>query len=173
MSQRLFYIYYICPRQDCQACFGGFCYIFSAYKMQYVFKSVFAKSKRAQEPTFLRSFFWCGRWDLNPHVIDTRTSNVPVCRFQHFRSNRIDCERYNTTIHTQKSSLLRKFYSRIAKKRPAPPEVFLRGRRAVYEEKRKWQIRRGSFRAADQGSATSPWQPPAPYRLQRHRGGRR
>ena len=53
--------------------------------MQYVFKSVFAKSKRAQEPTFLRSFFWCGRWDLNPHVIDTRTSNVPVCRFQHFR----------------------------------------------------------------------------------------
>ena len=28
---------------------------------------------------------WCGRWDLNPHVIDTRTSNVPVCRFQHFR----------------------------------------------------------------------------------------
>lgn len=29
--------------------------------------------------------FWCGRWDLNPHVIDTRTSNVPVCRFQHFR----------------------------------------------------------------------------------------
>lgn len=32
--------------------------------MQYVFKSVFAKSKRAQEPTFLRSFFWCGRWDF-------------------------------------------------------------------------------------------------------------
>lgn len=28
---------------------------------------------------------WCGRWDLNPHVMDTRTSNVPVCRFQHFR----------------------------------------------------------------------------------------
>ena len=28
---------------------------------------------------------WCGRWDLNPHVIDTRTSNVPVCRFPHFR----------------------------------------------------------------------------------------
>ena len=64
MSQRLFYIYYICPRQDCQVCSGGFCYIFSAYKMQYVFKSVFAKSKRAQEPTFLRSFFWCGRWDF-------------------------------------------------------------------------------------------------------------
>ena len=28
---------------------------------------------------------WCGRWDLNPHVMDTRTSNVPVCLFQHFR----------------------------------------------------------------------------------------
>ena len=34
----------------------------------------------------LGSFFiWCGRWDLNPHVMDTRTSNVPVCLFQHFR----------------------------------------------------------------------------------------
>lgn len=130
----------------------------------------FTKRKRRPKASFS---FWCGRWDLNPHVIDTRTSNVPVCRFQHFRSNRIDCERYNTTIRTQKSSLLRKFYSRIAKKRPAPPEVSFRGRRAVYEEKRKWQIRRGSFRAAGQGSATSPWQPPASYRLQRHRGGRR
>ena len=29
---------------------------------------------------------WCERWDLNPHVIDTRTSNVPVCLFQHSRS---------------------------------------------------------------------------------------
>ena len=34
-------------------------------------------------------FFWCGRWDLNPHVIDTRTSNVPVCRFQHFRKSHL------------------------------------------------------------------------------------
>ena len=33
--------------------------------------------------------FWCGRWDLNPHVIDTRTSNVPVCRFQHFRKSHL------------------------------------------------------------------------------------
>ena len=131
------------------------------------------QKKKASNPHGYWLSRWCGRWDLNPHVMDTRTSNVPVCRFQHFRSNRIDCERYNTTIHTQKSSLLQKFYSRIAKKRPAPPEENLRGRRAVYEEKRKWQIRRGSFRAAGQGSATSPWQPPAPYRLQRHRGGRR
>ena len=35
------------------------------------------------------TFVWCGRWDLNPHVIDTRTSNVPVCRFQHFRKSHL------------------------------------------------------------------------------------
>ena len=42
----------------------------------------FTKRKRRPKASFS---FWCGRWDLNPHVIDTRTSNVPVCRFQHFR----------------------------------------------------------------------------------------
>ena len=26
---------------------------------------------------------------MNPHVIDTRTSNVPVCRFQHFRKSHL------------------------------------------------------------------------------------
>ena len=31
------------------------------------------------------STVWCGKWDLNPYVIDTRPSNVPVCRFQHCR----------------------------------------------------------------------------------------
>lgn len=31
-------------------------------------------------------FCWCGRWDLNPYVMDTRPSNVPVCRFQHYRA---------------------------------------------------------------------------------------
>ena len=40
------------------------------------------KRKRRPKASFS---FWCGRWDLNPHVMDTRTSNVPVCRFQHFR----------------------------------------------------------------------------------------
>ena len=29
--------------------------------------------------------FWCEQWDLNPHVINTRPSNVPVCQFQHAR----------------------------------------------------------------------------------------
>ena len=28
---------------------------------------------------------WCARRDLNPYVVDTRTSNVPVCQFQHSR----------------------------------------------------------------------------------------
>ena len=28
---------------------------------------------------------WCARRDLNPYVEDTRTSNVPVCQFQHSR----------------------------------------------------------------------------------------
>ena len=28
---------------------------------------------------------WCEGGDLNPHVVDTRTSNAPVCQFQHPR----------------------------------------------------------------------------------------
>ena len=29
---------------------------------------------------------YCGRWDLNPHVVtDTRSLVLPVCQFQHFR----------------------------------------------------------------------------------------
>ena len=28
---------------------------------------------------------WCARRDLNPYAISTRTSNVPVCQFQHSR----------------------------------------------------------------------------------------
>ena len=47
-----------------------------------IFPSEGAGLSRYYRPSFS---FWCGRWDLNPHVIDTRTSNVPVCRFQHFR----------------------------------------------------------------------------------------
>ena len=31
------------------------------------------------------ALFWCEERDLNPHVKDTRTSNVPVCLFQHPR----------------------------------------------------------------------------------------
>ena len=33
----------------------------------------------------LLPFIWCGKWDLNPYVKDTRPSNVPVCLFQHYR----------------------------------------------------------------------------------------
>ena len=43
------------------------------------------REKENSHSETLWEFSWCGRWDLNPHVIDTRTSNVPVCRFQHFR----------------------------------------------------------------------------------------
>ena len=50
-----------------------------------VIKVYTRKAKRALQLALQRSFLWCGRWDLNPHVMDTRTSNVPVCRFQHFR----------------------------------------------------------------------------------------
>ena len=35
-------------------------------------------------------FFWCERWDLNPHdLTDTSTSSLPVCRFQHARKRNI------------------------------------------------------------------------------------
>ena len=33
-----------------------------------------------------RFLSWCARRDLNPYVINTRPSNVPVCQFQHSRS---------------------------------------------------------------------------------------
>ena len=33
-----------------------------------------------------RLLSWCARRDLNPYVINTRPSNVPVCQFQHSRS---------------------------------------------------------------------------------------
>ena len=33
----------------------------------------------------VRFLTWCARRDLNPYVVDTRTSNVPVCQFQHSR----------------------------------------------------------------------------------------
>lgn len=33
----------------------------------------------------IRQNKWCEQWDLNPHAISTRPSNVPVCRFQHAR----------------------------------------------------------------------------------------
>ena len=43
------------------------------------------QKKKASNPHGYWLSRWCGRWDLNPHVMDTRTSNVPVCLFQHFR----------------------------------------------------------------------------------------
>ena len=42
------------------------------------------KTKKERSDNSERSV-WCGKWDLNPYVEDTRTSNVPVCLFQHCR----------------------------------------------------------------------------------------
>ena len=47
-----------------------------------------AKNKRRPKGVF---YFWCERWDLNPHVYsDTSTSSLPVCRFQHARLSLTD-----------------------------------------------------------------------------------
>ena len=46
-------------------------------------KKVSDENKGEQPSSF--SLIWCGKWDLNPYVKDTRPSNVPVCLFQHTR----------------------------------------------------------------------------------------
>ena len=49
----------------------------------YYFPCNCKKIKGEQPSSF--SLYWCGKWDLNPYVKDTRPSNVPVCLFQHYR----------------------------------------------------------------------------------------
>ena len=49
------------------------------------FKSHFLQKKKPRQAKAYLGF-WCAKWDLNPYVVDTRTSNVPVCLFQHSRS---------------------------------------------------------------------------------------
>ena len=44
---------------------------------------------------FFSTIFLCEQWDLNPHVINTRPSNVPVCQFQHARLSRQQKELYH------------------------------------------------------------------------------
>ena len=45
------------------------------------------KNKRPPLAVF---YFWCERWDLNPHdLTDTSTSSLPVCRFQHARERNL------------------------------------------------------------------------------------
>ena len=54
---------------------------------------------------------WCARRDLNPYVEDTRTSNVPVCQFQHSRITNVcnytigpsSCQYENTTPNQKNS----------------------------------------------------------------------
>ena len=43
------------------------------------------------------SFYLCGGWDLNPHVLpDTRSLVLPVCQFQHLRATHL---RYRIYVH--------------------------------------------------------------------------
>ena len=47
--------------------------------------------KRNQSRQIRRLWLWCEWRDLNPYVMDTRPSNVPVCRFQHTRRFKLLC----------------------------------------------------------------------------------
>ena len=45
-----------------------------------------AAEPKNKRPPLAVFYFWCERWDLNPHdLTDTSTSSLPVCRFQHAR----------------------------------------------------------------------------------------
>ena len=54
-------------------------------KLQSAGKTAGKQKNKTAQIHCLSGFIWCERWDLNPHVKDTRTSNVPVCLFQHSR----------------------------------------------------------------------------------------
>ena len=131
-----------------------------------VYYSVYFQSKRASQLALQRSFCWCGRWDSNPHVMDTRTSNVPVCRFQHFRLQ-VNCKGYFSTGSAQKSSpplhLFYKLRLSGAKQRPwaVPPK---RQRRKSFPTRPQKHGRR--FYRAAKGSRRNPYRglPPAPVR---------
>ena len=49
---------------------------------------------------------WCEQWDLNPYVVDTRPSNVPVCQFQHARIYFMQNIKFYTSLKQSLSSLL-------------------------------------------------------------------
>ena len=52
-------------------------------------KSPFSRKRESPESLEYQGFpgftTWCGWRDLNPYVMDTRPSNVPVYQFQHIR----------------------------------------------------------------------------------------
>ena len=56
----------------------------------------------------LLPFIWCGKWDLNPYVKDTRPSNVPVCLFQHYRIS--ECKSYYIKTFRQCQGLFLNFF---------------------------------------------------------------
>ena len=49
-----------------------------------------AAEPKNKRPPLAVFYFWCERWDLNPHdLTDTSTSSLPVCRFQHARERNL------------------------------------------------------------------------------------
>jgi len=56
---------------------------------------------------FFNPLSWCGKWDLNPYVKDTRPSNVPVCLFQHYRIS--ECKSYYIKTFRQCQGLFLNF----------------------------------------------------------------
>ena len=49
-----------------------------------------AAEPKNKRPPLAVFYFWCERWDLNPHdLTDTSTSSLPVCRFQHARKQNL------------------------------------------------------------------------------------
>ena len=53
------------------------------------FNLVFSRCPYEESPLAV-FYFWCERWDLNPHdLTDTSTSSLPVCRFQHARERNL------------------------------------------------------------------------------------
>ena len=66
-------------------------------------------------PYTIRQYQWCEQWDLNPHAISTRPSNVPVCRFQHARmlGHESGCQHHRRPIQYTRCSLVCQVFFRI------------------------------------------------------------
>ena len=54
-----------------------------SFSLVWMFITILCQIKKSECP--YEHSDWCARRDLNPYVINTRPSNVPVCQFQHAR----------------------------------------------------------------------------------------
>ena len=54
-----------------------------SFSLVWMFITILCQIKKSECP--YEHSDWCARRDLNPYVINTRPSNVPVCQFQHSR----------------------------------------------------------------------------------------